>query len=105
MQFAENFDLSSYNTFGLKVSARYFTKISSVDELTNLRLEHNLPMLILGGGSNVLFTGNFNGYVLRNEIMGIEKTGEDEDHIFLKAGAGGIGMDLWNIVFLTDMQV
>jgi UDP-N-acetylmuramate dehydrogenase len=88
MQFAENFDLSSYNTFGLKVSARYFTKISSVDELTNLRLDHNLPMLILGGGSNVLFTGNFNGYVLRNEIMGIEKTGEDEDHIFLRAGAG-----------------
>ena len=48
MQFAENFDLSSYNTFGLKVSARYFTKISSVDELTNLRLDHNLPMLIWG---------------------------------------------------------
>ncbi len=88
MQFAENFDLSTYNSFGIRAAARYFTKISSVDELTNLRLDHNLPLLVLGGGSNVLFTGDFDGYVLRNEIMGIEKTSEDEDHVFLRVGAG-----------------
>ena len=68
MQFVENFDISSFNSFGLKVNARYFAKLSSVDELTNLDIDRNLPLLILGGGSNILFTGNFNGYVLRNEI-------------------------------------
>jgi len=88
MQFVENFDISSYNSFGLKVNARYFAKISSVDELANLSIDRTLPLLILGGGSNILFKGNFNGYVLRNEITGIEKTGEDEDHIFLRVGAG-----------------
>jgi len=88
MQFVENFDISSYNSFGLQVNARYFAKISSVDELANLSIDRTLPLLILGGGSNILFTGNFNGYVLRNEITGIEKTGEDEDHIFLRVGAG-----------------
>jgi UDP-N-acetylmuramate dehydrogenase len=88
MQFVENFDISSYNSFGLRVNARYFAKLSSVDELANLSMDHNLPLLILGGGSNILFTGNFYGYVLRNEIKGIEKTGEDGDHIFLRVGAG-----------------
>jgi UDP-N-acetylmuramate dehydrogenase len=88
MQFVENFDISSYNSFGLQVNARYFAKISSVDELANLSINHNLPLLILGGGSNILFTGNFNGYVLRNQITGIEKTGEDEDHVFMRVGAG-----------------
>jgi UDP-N-acetylmuramate dehydrogenase len=88
MQFVENFDISSFNSFGLQVNARYFAKISTVDELANLSIDHNLPLMILGGGSNILFTGNFNGYVLRNEIRGIEKTGEDDDHIFLRVGAG-----------------
>src|SRR4029078_2976739 len=88
MQFVENFDISSFNSFGLQVNARYFAKISSVDELANLSIDQTLPLLILGGGSNILFRGNFNGYVLRNEITGIEKTGEDEDHIFLRVGAG-----------------
>ena len=88
MQFLENFDLSSYNTFGIQTSARYFAKISSVDELTNLDMDHKLPRLILGGGSNVLFTRHFDGYILRNEIKGIEKIAEDDQHVYLRAGAG-----------------
>ncbi len=88
MQFLENFDLRAYNTFGIQTSARYFAKISSVAELTNLGLDQNLPVMILGGGSNVLFTRKFNGYILRNEITGIEKVSEDDDHVYLRAGAG-----------------
>ena len=88
MQFQENFDLTPYNSFGIRTSARYYTNISSVTELSRLDLDKDLPQLILGGGSNLLFTKNFNGYVIRNEIKGIEKTGEDDDHIFLRVGAG-----------------
>jgi UDP-N-acetylmuramate dehydrogenase len=44
--------------------------------------------MILGGGSNTLFTRDFDGYILRNEIKGIEKTSEDEDHVYLRVGAG-----------------
>ena len=88
MQFQENFDLTPYNSFGIRTSARYYTNISSVTELSRLDLDKDLPQLILGGGSNLLFTKNFNGYVIRNEIKGIEKTGEDDDHVFLRVGAG-----------------
>ena len=88
MQFLENFDLSSYNTFGIQARTRYFAKISSVAELTNLSVDHKLPLMILGGGSNTLFTRDFDGYILRNEIKGIEKTSEDEDHVYLRVGAG-----------------
>jgi UDP-N-acetylmuramate dehydrogenase len=88
MQFAENIDLKPFNTFGLHASARYFTKISSVDELSNLRLEHDLPVLVLGGGSNMLLRDAFNGYVLKNEISGIEVLREDGEHIYVRTGAG-----------------
>jgi UDP-N-acetylmuramate dehydrogenase len=88
MQFLENFDLSSYNTFGIQARTRYFAKISSVAELTNLSVDHKLPLMILGGGSNVLFTRDFDGYILRNEIKGIQKTSEDENHVYLRVGAG-----------------
>jgi len=88
MQFLENFDLSAYNTFGIQARTRYFAKISSVAELTNLSVDHKLPLMILGGGSNTLFTRDFDGYILRNEIKGIEKTSEDEDHVYLRVGAG-----------------
>ncbi|MEI9947176.1 MAG: FAD-binding protein [Chitinophagaceae bacterium] len=45
-------------------------------------------MLILGGGSNMLFTKNFGGLVLKNEIKGIEKVKEDENYVYIKVGAG-----------------
>jgi UDP-N-acetylmuramate dehydrogenase len=44
--------------------------------------------LILGGGSNILFTQNVNGLVLKNEVKGIELIAEDEDYVYVKAGAG-----------------
>ena len=88
MQFHENIDLFPYNSFGIKVSARFFGRITGIDQLFSLDQDIKLPILILGGGSNILFTDNYNGYVLRNEIMGIEKISEDDDHVYLQAGAG-----------------
>lgn len=88
MQFAENFDLTAYNTFRISATARYFTKISSVSELSNLALDQRLPIMILGGGSNLLFTKNVDGYVIHNEIMGKEMVHQDEDQVIIRVGAG-----------------
>ena len=48
----------------------------------------NNPIMILGGGSNILFTKNFEGLVLKNDIPGIAVINEDEDYVYVKAGAG-----------------
>jgi UDP-N-acetylmuramate dehydrogenase len=48
----------------------------------------NEKKLILGGGSNMLFTGDFDGVVILNRLVKIEKVSEDEDHVFITAGAG-----------------
>ncbi|MEI6949527.1 UDP-N-acetylmuramate dehydrogenase [Paraflavisolibacter sp. H34] len=93
MTIQENVSLRPYNTFGIDVRARYFAAFSSREELSELLEAPNLQTtrhqpLILGGGSNLLFTGDFDGLVLKNELGGIEKVREDEDFVYLKAGAG-----------------
>ena len=95
MKIEENISLKQYNTFGINVSAKYFARFNTVEELhellefkklqtTNLQF----PTLILGGGSNILFTKDFDGLILKNEIMGIRTVKEDEHHIYVHAGAG-----------------
>jgi len=91
MQVSENVLLKSYNTFGIEATARYFAAFSSVNDLQELiaaRQESGLPELILGGGSNILFTQDFNGWLLKNEIKGITVIKEDNDYVYVKAGAG-----------------
>ena len=84
----ENFSLKKYNTFGIDATARYFASFDAVDRLQELLEWKEQPRLILGGGSNILLTGNFDGLVLKNEIKGIEKVGGEGDDVFIKAGAG-----------------
>jgi UDP-N-acetylmuramate dehydrogenase len=91
----ENISLKKYNTFGIDAKARYFSTFTGIDELNELiefnqpsTINHQTLKLILGGGSNILLTKNFDGLVLKNEIQGIEKIREDEGHVYVKAGAG-----------------
>jgi len=91
----ENISLKKYNTFGIDATARYFSIFTNMDELNELvefkqpsTINHQPSILILGGGSNMLFTKNFDGFVLKNEIHGIELIKEDEQHVYVKAGAG-----------------
>ncbi len=95
MTIAENISLKKYNTFGIDVSAAFFSNFETVEQAKELlefqkRSTNNgqRSKLILGGGSNILFTKNFNGIVLKNEISGIEKIKEDDDYVYIKAGAG-----------------
>jgi UDP-N-acetylmuramate dehydrogenase len=91
MEIKENYPLKSFNTFGINVSCRYFTEFDNIENLKNT-LEHPLAksnqILVLGGGSNILFTKDFNGLVIKNNISGIEKIKEDEHYEYIKAGAG-----------------
>lgn len=83
----ENISLLPYNTFHINVSAKQFASFKNADELQELLAVNSTP-LILGGGSNILFTKNFDGLVLKNDIPGIETVHEDADHVYVKAGAG-----------------
>jgi UDP-N-acetylmuramate dehydrogenase len=72
--------------------ARYFSSFAALDELeallSNLKPQTSNLKLILGGGSNILFAQNVEGLVLKNDIEGIEKVQEDDEHVYIKAGAG-----------------
>lgn len=91
MQIRENVSLRPYNTFGIEATAKYFAtfrNLEDLQELLNAKLQTRNSTLILGGGSNVLLTKDYNGFVLKNEIEGIETIQEDSDHVYIKAGAG-----------------
>jgi UDP-N-acetylmuramate dehydrogenase len=91
MNITENTSLQPYNTFGIDVSARYFAAADSVESMRAVLADTqftDMPLFVLGGGSNVLLTQNFDGLVLKNEIHGIEVIRETDDHYLVKAGAG-----------------
>ena len=85
----ENISLKLFNTFGIDVQARYFTRFSSSDELKSIFNDFKeIPFLIIGGGSNLLLTKDFEGIVLRNEIKGKEIISETDHEVTVKIGAG-----------------
>lgn len=84
----ENFSLKQYNSFGIDVKAKNFASFSSVDELKELLGYSPNNNLILGGGSNILFTKDVDGLVLKNELKGISLIKEDADHLYVKVEAG-----------------
>ncbi|WP_366670791.1 FAD-binding protein [Hymenobacter taeanensis] len=87
----QNVSLRPYNTFGLDVKARLFARFTSPDELRALLAMPEVQQtekLVLGGGSNLLFTQDFDGVVLKNEIRGLEILSQDEDSALVRAGAG-----------------
>src|SRR5512140_3814160 len=93
MQVFKNISLKPYNTFGIDVQAAHFAVFKNMEEVGELLngdplSNSNQHILILGGGSNILFTQNVNGLVLKNEMEGIGKIKEDDTHVFVKAGAG-----------------
>lgn len=95
MYIRENVSLKPFNTFGIEVKARYFVEIHTVEDLhtvfshSEMRL---LPRLILGGGSNILFTEDFEGLVLKIALKGREILEEDNDKVVIKVSSG----ECWN---------
>lgn len=91
----ENVSLLPYNTFKINAKARYFVTLSAPEdfkELLDTPVFKHEKHLILGGGSNILLTGDFNGLVIKVDIKGIRAIYEDDAVIVLKAGGG----ELWH---------
>ena len=97
-----NYSLKDHNTFDIDIKAKYFTRFNSEDQLTELLKDKICdinPLLILGGGSNILFTKDFEGIVLANNIKGIKIIHEDIASASIAVGAGEVWHDfvLWSI--------
>ena len=91
MNIIENYPLLKLNTFGIDIKAKYFTSINTINELievTKTNVFKDLELLILGGGSNILLTKDFDGLVILNNIKGKEIIDQNQQSIFLKIGAG-----------------
>lgn len=83
--------LDQLNTFGISAKANEFICLETQEEAIKFFKENELKdknFLILGGGSNLLLTKDFEGIVIQNKILGIEKTEENENHVLLQVGAG-----------------
>jgi UDP-N-acetylmuramate dehydrogenase len=88
MVWKENVSLKKYNTFGIEATAGHFAEFSSADELSSLLDQAPEPMVILGGGSNILLLEDVVGTVLINGIKGIDLVDEDERYFYVRVGAG-----------------
>lgn len=87
----ENIDITHLTTFGIRVRARYFAEYKSERELLHISRQREFlqnPVLHIGGGSNLLFSGDFNGLVLHSAIKGITRYDKNDDTSFVIAGAG-----------------
>lgn len=105
MKDLKDYSLLAHNTFGIDAKCRRFVEYASVEEAQQLvasLTEADQPLLILGGGSNLLLTGDYQGTVLHSAIMGIEvmenssfENQEDEKgSVFLKCGSGEVFDDV-----------
>jgi len=103
IEISENYSLQPYNTFGIDVQARFFTRAHSISDLNEaiaFAKSRNIEILVLGGGSNVLFTQDQNAVVVLNRLMGKQVEREDEGKYFVGAGAG----ENWHEFVQTAIQ-
>jgi UDP-N-acetylmuramate dehydrogenase len=96
MTFRQNISLQPFNSFGIDQQTGWFCEIADEAEfpaILNFLREHEMPVLIVGGGSNMLLTKDFEGLVIRNRLMGIEVVSDEADHVLVKAAAGEVWHD------------
>lgn len=90
-----DFNIKTYNTFGLEAKASFFSEVLSEEDFLELQQQavyKTNPHLIIGGGSNILLLNDFKGLVIKNSIKGITFI-EKKDAIVVKAGAGEVWHD------------
>ena len=95
MKDLKNYSLLANNTFGLDVRAARFVEYGSVDELKNFLHSDrgDVPLLHIGGGSNLLFTADYPGVILHSAIKGVEVVNETADWVEVRVGAGEVWDD------------
>jgi UDP-N-acetylmuramate dehydrogenase len=99
MKIRKNVSLLPYNTFGISAQAAYFAEVHNLNDLLPALRSGIRPVFVLGGGSNVLFTRDPEGLVLKNSIRGIEVVRRFKNKIWLKIGSGEVWHDfvLWAV--------
>ena len=98
LQIQENVSLKNFNTFGIDGKARWFAEISHEEELAEMFMDpqwRQTKLLVLGGGSNMLFVNDFEGLVIRMNVRGIVHRISHQE-VFVEAGAGEVWNDLVN---------
>lgn len=98
----QDVDLKPLNTFGISARARYYTELHSVADFADLQQSEifkNQAILIIGGGSNLLFTKDFEGLVIRNCLKGISIEENGKDSVLLRVCAGEVWHEfvIWSI--------
>ena len=129
MKIQNNYNLSKLNTFGILAQAKFFVEINTEDDLKELfDMEEfsarggsayggkNIPKLFLGGGSNILFTKDFDGLVILNKLKGIEilkaptpkvvvvpTTSVGKDFVYIRS----MGGEMWHnlVVFSVERNL
>jgi len=97
MKFNNNFSLKEFNTFGIDAKAKIFFVLKNESDIADLFSSEefkNNKYIFLGGGSNVLFTKDYDGLVILNDIKGLEIIKEDIENVFLKVASGENWHDL-----------
>lgn len=91
----DNYSLLQHNSFGMDVRAKRFFEYASVQELKELiaSIPADEDILHIGGGSNLLFTGDYNGTILHSIIKGVEVTDETDEYVLVRVGSGEVWDD------------
>ena len=90
MKITRNANLKSYNTFAMDVTCNCLIEIEKEEEIQSLLegSDNSTDFMVIGGGSNILFTQPFHGSIMRMATKGLEIIREDEESVWLKAAAG-----------------
>lgn len=106
MNISHNISLKHLNTFGIEAIAKIYIKISAIEDLTKLYesdlLKTNI-FFILGGGSNILLTKDFNGVIIHPTFKGIEVIEKNNNFAFVKVFAGEIWDDFVNFCVINNL--
>ena len=102
LEVRKDFSLKAYNTFGIEAKCKYFVEAEDEGELAEFVAGYEwnpLEVLVLGGGSNFLFTGDFEGTVFYPAMQGIEVVEEDAESVSVRVGAGVVWDDFvaWTV--------
>ncbi len=91
MKITKNASLKDLNTFGVDASTKFLTEIHNLDDIESLlewKIQNNLPTLLLGDGSNLLFKSDFDGLVAKICLAGKDIADEDDDFTYVSVAAG-----------------
>lgn len=97
MKDVRSYSLLAHNTFGMDVSCRRFIEYETVEEaqaIVRSLSEEDMPLLVIGGGSNLLLTGSFMGTVLHSAIRGMEVSRDIDGSVLLRCGSGEVWDDV-----------